>query len=142
MSHSDSRSATLHGFWPRLGRAFCRLSRIFVPKSLYRIDDDFQVPRRAPRVNKVAVCIFLGFVTFPVVVEAISAWIAQWFTVMGKPLIVQTPLLDFSRGKLVECCDELASWAACQFDGANLSPRTMLPIALLLLVLAARMLKK
>jgi hypothetical protein len=141
MSHPDSRSTLPQGACPRLRRALGRVARVVVPKTLYHIDDDFRVPRRTSRVNMAAVCVFLGFLIFPFLMEAFSLWAAQWFKVLDKPLFVQTPLLDFCASALSAARDELGGWAAYHFDAANLDPRTSLAIAALLLVIAARSLR-
>jgi hypothetical protein len=142
MSWTNSRGVLLQGSVPRLGRALCRVLRIVVPKSLYVIKDDLPVARRTARVNPAAVCVFLGFVVFPFLIESLSLWVAQWFNVMNKPLAVQTPLLDWASAKVLLCWGEFGRWAAWQFEEANASPRSILLIAAVLLVIAARLLKK
>jgi hypothetical protein len=144
MSQIHSRGALLPGsrLRPRLQRALGGLSRLVVPKSLYRIDDDLQIPRRPRKGNMVVLWVLLVLVALPFVIEAFSLWAAQWYKVMDQRLVVHTPLLDSCVGGFTGCWDELASWASCQVAEANWSPASVLPVVAGLLVIAARMLKK
>jgi hypothetical protein len=143
MSRMYPGSVELQGLRPRLLRALRSLSRIVVPKSLYPIHDGLQqAPRRAHRVNVLAAWVILGFFVLPFVIEALSLWVAQWFQVMDKRLVVRTPLLDFSSAKIADCWQEFGSWAAYHFEEASWSPHSILPIVVVLLFVAARMLKK
>ena len=111
-------------------------------KSPPRIDDFLPAPRRVPTLNAIAVLVFLAFLVSPLVIELVSIWVVQWFKVMDVALVVRTPVLDFSEATISMCWDEITNWLADQYAAANWSPHSILPFAGILLVLAARMLKK
>jgi hypothetical protein len=142
MNREFFAAASLQGCRPRARRVRWFQWRNVVSKSPYRIEDFLPAPRRVPRVNMIAVLALLGLVLLPILIELVSLWVAGWFKVMKIVLVVQTPVIDFSRAVIAMCCEEFANWAADLFREVNWSPSSILPIVALLLVVAARMLKK
>src|SRR5262249_79282 len=105
-------------------------------------DDDLRMPRPVSRVNRAAVCALLVLLLVPLAIEAISLCVGQWYSVLDRPFLVRTPVLDFSLTKLEAGWQEIASWGGVQFDEATRSPMHVLPVIVVILVIAMRLLKK
>jgi len=105
------------------------------------IADDIIPERRRSKGLRTASIVLLGLVLAAPVEEGVSLCIGQWREVMGTNNEVRTPILDSVHDGLQDAHQSVWNCITPQFQRVPWSPRVVLTVAAVVVVLGIVMLK-
>jgi hypothetical protein len=102
---------------------------------------DIQPPRHKRSVLRSAAILFLGIALAPIIADGTSLCYAQWCQVMGRNVEARTPVFDSLHDGLESGHRSVGTTISSFFQGIPWSPKIVLLVGVIVMVVGMMMLK-